>query len=1000
MDLKNGKYLLEIYQHCKDFRRFFLGSHYDHIFQSLLNILNNIMEVDNICGFFYKNDRYPYHYYSVISHDYDEEFDQYYQQLNQHYHLKEIKPQLESYLENYTFVYGLPLDCEDKFYGYLFFCRDEKDFDKEEREFLNTLSQIYADIFNNKETYQRRIFDQSVFGKILNSVHANIAITNPLTDEILYINDTAKKTYQIKDNVIGLKCYEVFKKDQKERCRVCPLNRLLKNPNESHTWEEYSDYKHKYFQNHDSLIEWFDHTIVHFQYSIDITDLKEIQREAHYDSLTEIFNRRTGKKALNEQLLKAKKENKNLIVCLFDLDHLKTTNDAFGHQQGDFFLRTVSKEVTTILNHDDIFFRLSGDEFVVSFYDNTISNVHNLMIQVLNVLKQIKEQDNIPFDLSFCFGLYEVGPQTSLSINDIISEADEKMYNFKVKSHLKKAMRELDLSKVNVNEFTYNQELLYNALAKSTDDYIFICNMKTGVFKYTPEMVKEFDFPSEVLTNAAAVFGSKIHKDDKYEFLNSNQQIIDGRTDSHIVEYRALNKNNEYVWLRCRGHVEYDENGEPCLFAGFISNLGRKNYRDNLTGLYNGFELEKRIQETTSHFAMMILNIANFKNINQFYNRHFGDQVLRIVAQNLQTLLHKQTTIYKLDGDEFALILKDATPQDLYQVYEKIQKYAKQEHSYEGKSYSCHFNAGAAFSPHDGTTYSKLRRNCEIALQHSKHYAYGKLTLYNQDIADKRNQTLRVLHALKESINNNFENFSLVFQPKVTSSYHALTGFEALIRWNHQDFPHIGPGFFIPMLEESGDIIQLGDWIFEQAIIKLKDFSRYDKDINMSINVSYLQLMDDKFVDFIKEKITLHQVNPYHIIIELTETSIAKNNELIVNKIQQLRQFGMRIAMDDFGTGYSSLSLLKNEPLDIIKIDQSFVRNITEDSFNYAFMNAIIDLCHQIDLKVIVEGVETKDELDVIEKFNPDYIQGYYTGKPMDYNHAICLLKKNIDNKS
>ncbi|MFR6099902.1 MAG: diguanylate cyclase domain-containing protein [Longibaculum sp.] len=241
--------------------------------------------------------------------------------------------------------------------------------------------------------------------------------------------------------------------------------------------------------------------------------------------------------------------------------------------------------------------------------------------------------------------------------------------------------------------------------------------------------------------------------------------------------------------------IEYDENGEPCLFAGFISNLGRKNYRDNLTGLYNGFELEKRIQETTSHFAMMILNIANFKNINQFYNRHFGDQVLRIVAQNLQTLLHKQTTIYKLDGDEFALILKDATPQDLYQVYEKIQKYAKQEHSYEGKSYSCHFNAGAAFSPHDGTTYSKLRRNCEIALQHSKHYAYGKLTLYNQDIADKRNQTLRVLHALKESINNNFENFSLVFQPKVTSSYHALTGFEALSLESPRF--HIGPGFFI-----------------------------------------------------------------------------------------------------------------------------------------------------------------------------------------------------------
>lgn len=167
----------------------------------------------------------------------------------------------------------------------------------------------------------------------------------------------------------------------------------------------------------------------------------------------------------------------------------------------------------------------------------------------------------------------------------------------------------------------------------------------------------------------------------------------------------------------------------------------------------------------------------------------------------------------------------------------------------------------------------------------------------------------------------------------------------------------------------------------------------------MSINVSHVQLMENNFVLFIEQTLHKYHIPAQQVIIELTETAIAQSAYLVIQRIKELRALGVQIAMDDFGKGYSSLSLLKDEPLDIIKIDRSFVKDIKKDTFNATFMKSMIELCHQIQLKVVVEGIETKGELEIIETFNPDYIQGYYTGKPMQTDDSIQLiLKKNVDN--
>lgn len=899
----------------------------------------------------------------------------------------------KSFMHQYPYQLIFPTNTENHSNGYILFCKDNSDvWENEEKELIKFMNKLLGDIYTQKIMRGKKMFTE-----LLNSINANIYVTDPETDNIIFMNDKMKAVYQLED-FTQQKCWQVFKKNSQQRCADCPIPILKEETNQCYLWEEHSSYNDHIYQNYDCMIEWWDGRHVHIQHSVDITDITQMKKDAMYDELTGIFNRRAGKSHMSRQIVKAKKEGKPIIVCLYDMNHLKETNDTFGHHVGDEMLKKVSVCISHTLSDSDIFFRLSGDEFIISFYDCTLQHVNAHMHSILEELKTIEKNEGLDYQLNFCYGLFEVLPQSALSLNEIIMSADEKMYIWKRKSHLKTAVLKTQHQSHSQQKFDYNKDLLYNALMKSTDDYIFICNMKTNTFKYTPAMAEEFAFPNEILTNAAVIFGDKIHPDDKPEFLNSNQQIADGRTDSHIVEYRALNKNNEWVWLRCHGHVEYDENDEPSLFAGFISNLGKKNYRDILTGLYNKFEFEKQIKEKNGPFAMIMLNINDFKSINNLYDRTFGDNILRIAGQNLQTLLHKEATVFKLDGDVFALLLQETSPKELVRLFNKIQNYAFAKHSYEGKNYSCSFTAGAVLAPKDGQTYLELTKNCEMSLQYGKLYARNKMTIFQYSFLEEQTQTLKLMNALKLDMMNQFHHFSLMYQPKVKATTQEIIGFEALCRWSHPLFPEVGPGTFIPLLETSGDILALGSWVFAQALIQLKKWLQFQPNIKISINVSYVQLVEEHFITFVKTCVTKHQV-PYHsIIIELTETSIAKNYQFVIEIIHQLRTLGIQIAMDDFGKGYSSLSLLKEEPLDIIKIDQSFVRNIQEDLFNLAFMKFIIELCHQIHLKVVVEGVETREELLTINTFHPDYIQGYYTGKPMQSEDALLLIQQKIDN--
>lgn len=721
-------------------------------------------------------------------------------------------------------------------------------------------------------------------------------------------------------------------------------------------------------------------------------EYKLLLERANYDDLTKVLNRRAGKEYLEGLLDKAKCERKVLSVALCDINDLKYVNDKFGHREGDHMLRYVASLMTRQLRAYDLVFRLSGDEFVMAYYDEDQRNAERRMADILDNLEAKRKENGIFYDVSFSYGFVEIYPEEHYTVSDIIAKADAKMYIQKRSYHIKRAKQKLKQHQDGINgiqQFEYDKEHLFDALLYSTDDYIFVGNMKTGTFRYPPAMVEEFGLPGQIVENAAAFWGEIIHPHDEKGFLESNQDIADGRTEYHDIEYRAKNVRGEWIWLRCRGKMFRDEQGVPNMFAGMITNLGRKDQIDHMTGLYNRFEFEgdaKKYlvdQEGTKELGIMILDMDSFRNINDLYNRSFGDEILRVTAQKIAALLPYNARVYRLDGDEFGVLILNGNEDEALEIFNRIQQKFQKQQDYNGRKYYCTISGGYVSYPNDSDNYQELLKFANYSLECSKAMGKNKITVFSFEILQRKEKKLKLTELLRESIEREYAGFSVSYQPQVDSVTKELYGAEALARWNCSVYGRVSPLEFIPILEQSGMIIQVGKWIFEKAVRQCREWRRLKSDFKMSINLSYLQLLEEDFVSFVDETMESLGVPYENITLELTESYLIEQDGMVHDMMECLQKKGIKVAMDDFGVGYSSLFELKNTPADIIKIDRAFVKGLTSDIFTGTFIRSITELCHNVGKRVCMEGVETQEEYDIVKDIGLDLIQGFYFGEPI-----------------
>lgn len=718
-------------------------------------------------------------------------------------------------------------------------------------------------------------------------------------------------------------------------------------------------------------------------------EYKSLLARANYDDLTKVLNRRAGRECLDNLLEKARAGRKMLVVSLCDVNDLKQINDRYGHREGDNMLRYVASAMSRELKEHDILFRLSGDEFAMAFYDENQKNAEKRMQSILAYLDEKKKYRKEVYEASFSYGLVEIYPEEFYTVEDLLEKADSRMYIQKRNYHILRAKQRLEQQNSSgVRKFVYDKEHLYDALMDSTDDYIFVGNMKTGVFRYPPAMVEEFGLPGEVVENAAAFWGGKIHPHDERSFLESNQEIADGRTESHDIEYRARNARGEWIWLRCRGRMIRDEKGRPNLFAGMITNLGRNDQIDHMTGLYNRFEFEgdaKKYlvdEQGTENLGIMILDMDSFRNINDLNNRSFGDAILKITAQKIAEFLPSNAKVYRMDGDEFAVLFLNGSREEGREVFRRIQQHFRKFQDYNGQKYYCTMSAGFVSYPDDSDDYQELLQYAGYSLEYSKLKGKNRMTEFSPEILQSRGRKLEMTELIRESIERGFAGFSLNYQPQMDADSKTLCGAEALARWQCTAFGDVPPSEFIRILEQSGMIIHAGKWIFTEAVRQCREWIQRKPDFRMSINLSYPQLLEEDFVAFVLGTLDAQQLPYENIVLELTESCLIEQDNIVHDIMGKLQEKGIQTAMDDFGMGYSSLFELKNTPADIIKIDQGFVTGLTTDLFTSTFIRSITELCHDVGKTVCLEGVKTEEEYNVAKDIGIDMIQGYYFGRP------------------
>lgn len=423
---------------------------------------------------------------------------------------------------------------------------------------------------------------------------------------------------------------------------------------------------------------------------------------------------------------------------------------------------------------------------------------------------------------------------------------------------------------------------------------------------------------------------------------------------------------------------------------------------DYLTDLPNRVLLEDLLSQALANarrnqtmVALLFFDLDRFKTINDSLGHHVGDLLLQAVAKRLKDCLRSADIVARLGGDEFVIVIPNINEiNQAARVADKILESMRPPYMVDGQELTMTPSIGISVYPHDGEVIATLIKNADAAMYHAKEIGRNNYQFFTHSMNTSALERLSLENSLRRALER--EEFLLHYQPQVDLESGRTIATEALIRWRHPELGMIPPAKFIPIAEDSGLIIALGEWVLREACLQNKQWQQAGlAAIPVAINLSALQFRQKNFQEIISTTLQQTGLDPHYLELELTESILLQNTEITTSTLQALKAIGLQLSIDDFGTGYSSLSYLKRLPIDKLKIDRSFVQDISTDPDDAAISSAIISMAHKLRLKVIAEGVETEAQLAFLKAKSCDEVQGYYFSRPLDPEAMITLLGDN-----
>ncbi|MEM9396838.1 MAG: EAL domain-containing protein, partial [Pseudomonadota bacterium] len=420
---------------------------------------------------------------------------------------------------------------------------------------------------------------------------------------------------------------------------------------------------------------------------------------------------------------------------------------------------------------------------------------------------------------------------------------------------------------------------------------------------------------------------------------------------------------------------------------------------DPLTGLANRYLINEKLEQslrrakrTQRGVAVVFVDVDAFKNVNDSLGHLAGDRLLQEVAKRLEQTLREADSIGRIGGDEFLLVLEDiGSNADVSSIAEKLNRSLRAPVSIGEQDISVSGSLGISVYPEDGLSAQELMRNADAAMYNAKEHGRDTYRFYSEQLTKEAYRQVLLDSALREAQAR--QELTLVFQPQFDVVRSQLIGVEALLRWHHPQLGSVSPAQFIPHAERTGLIRSIGQWVLESSCRQGARWQAEEHDFGtIAVNVSASQFHDESFVEQVQHVLSKTGLAPTKLELEITEGVLAQDTHGLIEKMQILRSIGVRFSIDDFGTGYSSLSFLKKMPLDRLKLDRSFVDEVTSDENNKIIASAVIALGAAMGLEVVAEGVETKAQETVIRAMGCNKMQGFLYGRPMSGEEVEALF--------
>ena len=562
-------------------------------------------------------------------------------------------------------------------------------------------------------------------------------------------------------------------------------------------------------------------------------------------------------------------------------------------------------------------------------------------------------------------------------------------------------------------EATRESEYRFELAVKGSNDGIWDWDIKRDRTYISVRWKSMIGFDDKSEFNDIDAWISNIHVEDQELFHSSLTSHLAGELPYFICEHRMLHSDGTYRWMLARGLAVRDEAGNATRIAGSLSDINENKrtehqllkdaLHDALTGLPNRALFTDRVTQAISRtmrnsdfmFAVMFLDFDRFKMVNDSLGHSYGDQMLIEISYRLRDCVREIDTVARLGGDEFAILLEDIdAEEEAEDVARRINKLLAGPFRLADKDIFSNASIGIAFSSLGYNHPEEMIRDADIAMYQAKSQGRARHVVFDKGMHVLAVTQLEIETDLRRAIEK--DQFLIYYQPVMDADSEKLSGFEALIRWQHPRRGFVPPGEFIAIAEETNLIIPIGRWVIREACKQARVWQNaFPKiELNVSVNIAPQQLTDINLIDDIRNVLEECKLPGPRLKVEITESAIMENPREVTNRLNKIRDMGVQLHVDDFGTGYSSLSHLHRFPIDALKVDRSFVISMGESDENMEIVRTIIALAHNLKLKTVAEGVESRGALEQLKKLGCDYAQGYFFSRPMKASEATKFISK------